>query len=94
MQKKHYLVNLLFYELMRKVNVFLLRLQTLDVKEGTVTVIFLEVGKTTKQLGSLNVGDSIQNFAGPLGIPSEVKKYGTVVCVGGGVGIAPVIPNC
>jgi len=63
-----------------------------DSKEGTVTIIFLEVGKTTKQLGSLNVGDSIQNFAGPLGIPSEVKKYGTVVCVGGGVGIAPLYP--
>lgn len=63
-----------------------------DVKDGTVTVIFLEVGKTTKQLASLIVGGSIQNFAGPLGIPSEVKKYGTVVCVGGGVGIAPLYP--
>jgi ferredoxin--NADP+ reductase len=63
-----------------------------DSKEGTVTIIFLEVGKTTKQLGNLNVGDSIQNFAGPLGIPSEVKNYGTVICVGGGVGIAPLYP--
>lgn len=63
-----------------------------DLKKGTVTIIFLEVGKTTKQLGTLNVGDSLQNFAGPLGMPSEVKKYGTVVCVGGGVGIAPLYP--
>ncbi|PNX52709.1 MAG: ferredoxin-NADP reductase [Thermoplasmata archaeon M9B2D] len=63
-----------------------------DPKKGTVTIIFLEVGKTTKQLGTLNVGDSLQNFAGPLGMPSEVKKYGTVVCVGGGVGIAPLYP--
>jgi ferredoxin--NADP+ reductase len=63
-----------------------------DPKQGTVTIIFLEVGKTTKQLGRLNVGDSIENFAGPLGMPSEVKKYGTVVCVGGGVGIAPLYP--
>lgn len=63
-----------------------------DKKQGTVTIIFLEVGKTTKQLGSLDVGDSIENFAGPLGRSSEVKKYGTVVCVGGGVGIAPLYP--
>jgi ferredoxin/flavodoxin---NADP+ reductase len=63
-----------------------------DPKQGTVTIIFLEVGKTTKQLGNLTVGDSIENFAGPLGMPSEVKKYGTVVCVGGGVGIAPLYP--
>jgi len=63
-----------------------------DRKEGTVTIIYLEVGKTTKQLGTLEVGDYLQNFAGPLGMPSEVKKYGTVVCVGGGVGIAPLYP--
>lgn len=63
-----------------------------DQKKGTVSIIFLQVGKTTKQLGLLNVGDSLENFAGPLGTPSEVKKYGTVVCVGGGVGIAPLYP--
>jgi ferredoxin/flavodoxin---NADP+ reductase len=63
-----------------------------DSKEGTVTIIFLEVGKTTKQLGALKVGNLLENFAGPLGMPSEVKKYGTVVCVGGGVGIAPLYP--
>lgn len=61
-------------------------------QEGTVTIIFLEVGKTTKQLGTLDVGDSLLNFAGPLGEPSKIKKYGTVVCIGGGVGIAPVYP--
>jgi len=63
-----------------------------DRKEGTITVIFMEVGKTTKQLGTLNVGDSLLNFAGPLGEPSEIEKYGTVVCIGGGVGIAPLYP--
>ena len=63
-----------------------------DPLKGTVSIIFLEVGKTTKQLGELRVGDSLENFAGPLGMPSEVKKYGTVVCVGGGVGIAPLYP--
>jgi len=63
-----------------------------DRKQGTITIIFMEVGKTTKQLGTLNVGDSIENFAGPLGVPSEIRKYGTVVCIGGGVGIAPLYP--
>ena len=63
-----------------------------DRKEGTITVIFMEVGKTTKQLGTLNVEDSLLNFAGPLGQPSEIEKYGTVVCMGGGVGIAPLYP--
>jgi ferredoxin--NADP+ reductase len=63
-----------------------------DRKNGTITIIFLEVGKTTKQLGKLDVGDSLENFVGPLGMSSEVKKYGIVVCVGGGVGIAPLYP--
>ncbi len=61
-------------------------------KEGSITIIFMEVGKTTKQLGSMEEGDKILNFAGPLGIPSEIEKYGTVVCIGGGVGIAPLYP--
>lgn len=63
-----------------------------DRKKGTTTIIFMEVGKTTKKLGTLNVGDSVVNFAGPLGVHSEVKKYGTVVMIGGGVGIAPLYP--
>ena len=61
-------------------------------QNGTVTVIFMEVGKTTKQLGTLNVGDSILNFVGPLGRPSDIDNYGTVVMIGGGVGIAPLYP--
>ena len=63
-----------------------------DRKKGTVTVIFMEVGKTTKQLGTLNVGDFLLNFVGPLGQPSEIEKYGTAVMIGGGVGIAPLYP--
>jgi ferredoxin--NADP+ reductase len=63
-----------------------------DRNKGTVTVIFMEVGKTTKQLGTLKVGDKLLNFAGPLGQPSEIEKYGTVVMIGGGVGIAPLYP--
>jgi ferredoxin--NADP+ reductase len=63
-----------------------------DRQKGTVTVIFMEVGKTTKQLGTLNVGDSLLNFVGPLGQASDIKNYGTVVMIGGGVGIAPMYP--
>ena len=63
-----------------------------DRKKGTITVIFMEVGKTTKQLGTMNVGDKLLNFAGHLGVASEIEKYGTVVCIGGGVGIAPLYP--
>jgi ferredoxin--NADP+ reductase len=63
-----------------------------NADKGTITIIFQEVGKTTDLLGELNVGDSILDFAGPLGCASEIEKFGTVVCVGGGVGVAPVYP--
>lgn len=63
-----------------------------DRAEGTVTIVFLEVGKTTKELGGLAKGDSICDLVGPLGKPTHIKKYGSVVCVGGGVGIAAVYP--
>jgi ferredoxin--NADP+ reductase len=63
-----------------------------DRDAGTVTIIFQEVGKSTMKLGTLEVGDAVANFVGPLGHPSEVENYGAVVCVGGGVGIAPVYP--
>ncbi|MCX8028151.1 MAG: sulfide/dihydroorotate dehydrogenase-like FAD/NAD-binding protein [Thermodesulfovibrionales bacterium] len=63
-----------------------------DKDEGSITMIFQEVGKTTTQLGSLKVGDIILNITGPLGHPSEIQNYGSVICVGGGVGIAPIYP--
>ncbi|MDD2421084.1 MAG: sulfide/dihydroorotate dehydrogenase-like FAD/NAD-binding protein [Heliobacteriaceae bacterium] len=60
---------------------------------GTVTTIFQEVGASTKILGKLNEGEAILDFVGPLGLPSEIKKHpDPVVCVGGGIGIAPVFP--
>lgn len=62
-----------------------------DTKKGTITFVFNEVGKTTRQLGLLNEGDSILNVCGPLGNPSEIEKFGTVLCVGGGVMIAPML---
>lgn len=63
-----------------------------DTNAGTITIIFQEVGKTTELLGELREGDSILDFVGPLGCPSEIENFGTVVCVGGGVGVAPVYP--
>ncbi|MFN3762862.1 MAG: sulfide/dihydroorotate dehydrogenase-like FAD/NAD-binding protein [Anaerolineae bacterium] len=63
-----------------------------DREAGTITLIFQEVGKSTMHLGTLNVGDALATLAGPLGHPTEIAHYGTVVCVGGGVGIAPIFP--
>ncbi len=63
-----------------------------DREAGTITIIFQEVGKSTMQLGTLKPGDSVATFVGPLGHPTEIENIGTVVCVGGGVGIAPVYP--
>jgi len=61
-----------------------------DAGKGTVTVVFHEVGNTTKKLGSLNEGDSISDVVGPLGNPAEIGKYGRVLCVGGGIWVAPL----
>ncbi|NPV72396.1 MAG: sulfide/dihydroorotate dehydrogenase-like FAD/NAD-binding protein [Pelotomaculum sp.] len=63
-----------------------------DREKGTVTCVFQEVGKTTRELGLLEEGESIKDFAGPLGVPSHIEKYGRVTCIGGGVGVAPVFP--
>lgn len=63
-----------------------------DRIKGSVTCVFQEVGKTTRELGTLDEGDCIKDFVGPLGVPSHIDTYGRVVCVGGGVGVAPVYP--
>ncbi|MBC8263997.1 MAG: sulfide/dihydroorotate dehydrogenase-like FAD/NAD-binding protein [Anaerolineales bacterium] len=63
-----------------------------DRDEGTITLIFQEVGKTTMHLGTMEVGDRMVNLTGPLGEPTEIENYGTVICAAGGVGIAPMFP--
>ena len=63
-----------------------------DAEKGTIQLIWQRVGKTTAELSELKVGDEIQNVAGPLGKPTLLKKFGTVVCVGGGIGNAPLLP--
>ncbi|MFA6776545.1 MAG: sulfide/dihydroorotate dehydrogenase-like FAD/NAD-binding protein, partial [Sphaerochaetaceae bacterium] len=71
---------------------FPLTIADASAKEGTVTIIFQTVGESTHKLAHLNVGDSIANVLGPLGRPSDTRKVGKVVCVGGGVGIAALYP--
>ena len=61
-------------------------------EKGTVTIIFQEVGASTRKLGMLEERDCLLDFAGPLGKPTHVDKKGVVVCIGGGIGIAPVYP--
>jgi len=60
--------------------------------DGTITLVFQTVGKTTHNLANLNPGDQIENLLGPLGMPTHIEKFGTVVCVGGGIGVAPLHP--
>jgi ferredoxin--NADP+ reductase len=63
-----------------------------DREQGTITLVVQEVGKTTMEMGTMQVGDHLASFTGPLGGPSKIEDYGTVLCVGGGVGIAPIYP--
>jgi ferredoxin--NADP+ reductase len=63
-----------------------------DPDKGTIKLILQEVGLTTKLLGRLNIGDSLSALVGPLGHPTEIKYYGRVILIGGGVGIAELYP--
>ncbi len=63
-----------------------------DREAGTVTLIFQEIGKTTMHLGTLEPGDELATFTGPLGHPTEIENYGTVICIGGGTSIAIIFP--
>jgi ferredoxin--NADP+ reductase len=63
-----------------------------DRGRGTITLVVQEVGKTTMEMGAMQVGDRLASFTGPLGNPTEIENYGTVLCVGGGFAIAPVFP--
>jgi len=61
-------------------------------EKGSITLIFQEVGASTIELGRLNEGEFLLDLVGPLGKATDIEKFGTVVCVGGGIGIAPVYP--
>ena len=60
-------------------------------EKGTVKLIFNEVGKSAQKLGALNEGEVIDNVAGPLGTPTDIEKFGTVLCFGGGVMVGPMV---
>ena len=63
-----------------------------DTKNGTINLIWQRVGKTTAELADMKTGDTIANVAGPLGKPTHIENFGIVVCVGGGIGNAPLLP--
>ncbi|HXG93677.1 MAG TPA: sulfide/dihydroorotate dehydrogenase-like FAD/NAD-binding protein [Blastocatellia bacterium] len=63
-----------------------------DIERGTITLIVQSIGKTTHLLNSLRAGDLLADVIGPLGHPTPIDNFGTVVCIGGGVGAAEVLP--
>jgi ferredoxin/flavodoxin---NADP+ reductase len=63
-----------------------------NTTEGSITIIFQVVGKTTKELSLFAEGDEIPALVGPLGKPTHIENFGRVVCVGGGIGVAPMHP--
>ncbi|HEY41175.1 MAG TPA: sulfide/dihydroorotate dehydrogenase-like FAD/NAD-binding protein [Dehalococcoidia bacterium] len=63
-----------------------------DREEGTVTIVVMAVGTTTHRLAQLETGDSISDFIGPLGLPTHIDNFGTVVCVAGGFAVATIMP--
>jgi ferredoxin--NADP+ reductase len=69
-----------------------LTISSSDIENGTITLIIQKVGVTSHKLALLNEGDEITDISGPLGQPTDIVKVGTVLCAGGGVGIAPLLP--
>lgn len=63
-----------------------------DIQKGTITLVIQSIGKSSKKICALNVGDEITDLVGPLGQATHIEKVGTVVCAGGGVGVAPLLP--
>ncbi|MGB7434713.1 MAG: sulfide/dihydroorotate dehydrogenase-like FAD/NAD-binding protein [Candidatus Acidiferrum sp.] len=70
-----------------------LTIESADSKGGTISIVVQAVGKTTHQLNAMEEGDSIRDVVGPLGKPSEINNFGTVIIVGGGVGTALAYPT-
>lgn len=63
-----------------------------DVKAGTITLVIQAVGDSTRKICALNAGDALTDVVGPLGQATHIENFGTVVCCGGGVGVAPLLP--
>lgn len=69
-----------------------LTIASADEKKGTITLVVQKVGVTSSKLAELEVGDEITDVVGPLGLATHIEKVGTVLCAGGGVGVAPMLP--
>ncbi|HSV96162.1 MAG TPA: sulfide/dihydroorotate dehydrogenase-like FAD/NAD-binding protein [Spirochaetota bacterium] len=69
-----------------------LTIADVDTALGTITLYYQIVGKTTENMARLKAGGHLKDVAGPLGHPTEIIKFGTAVCVGGGIGVAPIYP--
>jgi NAD(P)H-flavin reductase len=63
-----------------------------DPEAGTIRLIYQEVGKSTMEMGQMKVGETIADVVGPLGKPTHIEKFGTVVCMGGGIGTGEILP--
>ena len=63
-----------------------------DPKKGTITLVVQEVGLSSTKLCQLEPGDEVTDIVGPLGQATHIENFGTVVCAGGGVGVAPMLP--
>lgn len=63
-----------------------------DIEKGTITLVVQKVGLSSTKLCALNEGDEIHDVVGPLGNPTHIENFGTVICAGGGVGVAPMLP--
>ncbi len=63
-----------------------------DVEKGTITLVVQEVGLSSTKLCNLSEGDNVADIVGPLGNPTHIENFGTVICAGGGVGVAPMLP--
>lgn len=69
-----------------------LTISSANIEKGTITLILQRVGVSTHKIASLNVGDYLHDVVGPLGKATHIEKFGTVLCCGGGVGVAPLLP--
>lgn len=69
-----------------------LTISSADIEKGTITLIIQKVGVTSHKVANLEKGDYVTDLVGPLGQPTHIENFGTVLCAGGGVGVAPLLP--
>ncbi len=90
--KKHKAGNFVIVKIDEKGERIPLTISASDPEKGTITLVVQKVGVTSHKIANLHVGDSVTDVVGPLGLPTHIKKFGTVLCAGGGVGTAPLLP--